>query len=287
MSNSPYIIIVNAQNFKTEVLEKSKELPVLVDFWAEWCSPCKMLMPVLEKLVESYQGGFILAKVNTEQEKQLAAQYGIRSIPALKLFRYGQIVEDVVGVQQENMLRELIDRHRDHPADQLRLEAIQAHTLGNSEQAIALLREGCIQEPNYYPVRLELIKLLIDTDQVVEAQDLLQNLPVAMQSEVEVKSLSAYLSFAVIAHEAPELEVLEQQLIDNPSNDTARYQASAHYVLMRNYESAMQHLLELTRRNRQFKEDAGRKGLLTIFTLLENRGALVNQYRAKMSSLLY
>jgi len=108
-----------------------------------------------------------------------------------------------------------------------------------------------------------------------------------MQSEAEVKSLLAYLSFAVIAHEAPELEVLEQKLTDDPNNDTARYQVSAHYVLMRNYESAMQHLLELMRRNRQFKEDAGRKGLLAIFTLLENRGALVSQYRAKMSSLLY
>lgn len=287
MNNSPYIITVNIQNFKTEVLEKSKDLPVLVDFWAEWCSPCKMLMPVLEQLIDAYQGKFILAKVNTEQEKQLANQYNVRSIPALKLFRYGQIVEDVVGVQPESVLRELIDRHREHPADKLRLEAIQAHTLGDSDQAIALLKEGCVEEPNYYPVQLELIKLLIDIDQINEAQQLLQNLPLTMQSEAEVQSLSAHLSFAVIVHEAPELEVLEKKLADNPSDDTARYQAAAHYVLMKNYERAMAHLLELMRRNRRFQEDAARKSLLTVFNLLENRGPLVSQYRAKMSSLLY
>lgn len=287
MSHSPYIVIANIQNFKTEVIEKSKNVPVLVDFWAEWCAPCKMLIPVLEKLVEAYQGKFILAKVNTEQERQLASQFSIRSIPALKLFRHGQVVEDVVGVQPEAVLRELIERHRERAADKLRLEAIQAYTLGDSERAIALLKEGCTLDPDYYPVQLELIKLLIDTDKTNEAQQLLQNLPINMQSQAEVHSLSAYLSFATVAHDAPALDILEQQLVTDSSNDLARYQISAHYVLNQEYEKAMDNLLELMRRNRRFQEDAGRKGLLAVFTLLENKGPLVNRYRAKMSSLLY
>jgi len=109
MNHSPYIIIVTAQNFTTEVIEKSRQVPVLVDFWAAWCAPCKMILPVLTKLANEYQGKFILAKVNTDEEQQLASQYGIRSIPTLKLFRHGQVVEDIMGAQSESVLRDMID----------------------------------------------------------------------------------------------------------------------------------------------------------------------------------
>ncbi|EDN70013.1 Thioredoxin [Beggiatoa sp. PS] len=97
MSNSPYIITVTAQNFASEVIEKSNQVPVLVDFWAEWCAPCKILMPILTQLVEKYQGQFILAKLNIDEQKELATQYGIRSVPTLKLFRHGQAVEEMMG----------------------------------------------------------------------------------------------------------------------------------------------------------------------------------------------
>jgi putative thioredoxin len=127
---SESIVIADAQNFTVQVIEKSEKVPVLVDFWAEWCAPCKMLLPILNKLVEEYQGQFILAKVNSDEQQELAAQYGIRSIPALKLFRHGKVVEEMTGVQSESVLREMIDRHRDRPADKLREQASAAHLAG-------------------------------------------------------------------------------------------------------------------------------------------------------------
>lgn len=287
MNHSPYIIIITAQNFTTEVIEKSRQVPVLVDFWAAWCAPCKMILPVLTKLANEYQGKFILAKVNTDEEQQLASQYGIRSIPTLKLFRHGQVVEDIMGAQSESVLRDMIDRHCERPADKLRSQAMAAHLSGNPEQAIALLEQARNMEPSYYPVQLDLAKILLEVKQFEEAQQLLKNLPVNVQMEPAVNELIAHLTFAAVADKAPTVAMLEQALVANPNDHQARYQLSAHQVLAGDYETAMEHLLELMRRARGFEDDAGRKGLLAVFTLLGNQGPIVSRYRSKMSSLLY
>jgi putative thioredoxin len=287
MNHSPYIIIVTAQNFTTEVIDKSRQVPVLVDFWAAWCAPCKIILPVLTKLADEYQGKFILAKVNTDEEQQLAGQYGIRSIPTLKLFRQGQVVEDIMGAQPESVLRNIIDRHCERPADRLRSQATAAHLSGNTEQAIALLEQARDMEPSYYPVQLDLAKILLDVKQFELARQLLKNLPVNVQMEPAVNELIAHLTFAAVADRASTVVSLEQIITANPDDHQARYQLSAQQVLAGDYETAMEHLLELMRRNRSFENDAGRKGLLAVFTLLGNQGPIVNRYRSKMSSLLY
>lgn len=287
MNHSPYIITVNAQNFTTEVIEKSHQLPILVDFWAAWCAPCKMILPVLTKLADEYQGKFILAKVNTDEEQPLAAQYGIRSIPTLKLFRHGQVVEDIMGAQPESVLRDLIDRYCERPADRLRSQATVAYLNGNIEQAIALLEQANEMEPSYYQIQLDLAKILIEAKRIEEAQQLLKNLPVNVQMEPEVNELIAHLTFVAVADKAPTVAILEQSLATNPNDHQARYQLSAHQVLAGDPEAALEHLLELMRRDRRFRDDAGRKGLVAVFTLLGNQGPIVSRYRSKMSSLLY
>jgi putative thioredoxin len=287
MSQSPYIVIANAQNFTAQVLEKSNQLPVLVDFWAEWCGPCKMLMPILTKLVEEYQGQFILAKVDTDEQQELASQYQICGIPALKLFRHGQVVEDMTGVQPESVLREIIDRHRERPADKLRLQATAAQTAGDSVQAIALLEQAREMDPTYHAVQLDLAKIMIDNQRFEEAEQLLQGLPPSMRAETSVSELMAHLTFSSVAAKAPPMETLENTLADNPNDLMAHYQLSARKVLEGDHETAMDHLLELMRRNRRFEDDAGRKGLLAVFTLLGNQGTLVNRYRGKMASFLH
>ncbi|RKZ72672.1 MAG: thioredoxin [Candidatus Parabeggiatoa sp. nov. 1] len=287
MSQSPYIVIANAQIFTAQVIEKSNQVPVLVDFWAEWCGPCKMLMPILSKLVEEYQGQFILAKVDTDEQQELAGQYQIRGIPALKLFRHGEVVEEMAGVQPESVLREMIDRHRERPADKLRLEAIAAHTAGDSVQAIALLEQAREMEPTYHAVQLDLAKIMIDNQRFEEAEQLLQGLPLSMQAETSVSELMAQLIFSSVAAKAPPNETLEKILGLNPNDLMAHYQLGARKVLEGDHETAMDHLLELMRRNRHFEDGAGHKGLLAVFTLLGNQGTLVNRYRGKMASLLH
>jgi putative thioredoxin len=287
MITSPHIVSVTAANFAQAVIEKSSQVPVLVDFWAEWCSPCKMLMPILTQLAEEYQGQFVLAKVNTDEQQELATQYGIRSIPTLKLFRRGRVVEEVAGVQSETMLRNLIDKHRDRPADKLRLQAEAHRFAGNYEQAIAILQDARTLEPTYYDVHLDLAKLFLLSQQGDAAENLLKQLPVNLQTEPRVQTLYHLLTFARVAADANDPDALRTRLESAPEDAQTRYQLAALQVLHEEYPAALENFLELMRRDRKFKEDAGRKGLLAVFNLLDNQGELVSRYRSQMTRLLY
>ncbi|HKJ08284.1 MAG TPA: thioredoxin, partial [Gammaproteobacteria bacterium] len=140
MDESPFIFEVTEANYDALVLEKSREVPVLVDFWAEWCGPCQMQMPVLKKLAEAYQGKFVIAKIDTDRERALAASHGIRSIPTMKLFVDGEIVEEILGAQTETDLRLLLERYIPRESDQVRQAAWQAYEQGNADQAMSMLQ---------------------------------------------------------------------------------------------------------------------------------------------------
>ncbi len=286
MSNSPYIQAVDVENFEKVVIQSSFQVPVLVDFWAEWCAPCKALIPVLEKLVAEYQGQFILAKVNTDEQQELAMEYGIRSIPTLKLFRQGQMVEEMTGAQPESVLRTIIDRHRDRKADHLRFEAIELYRQGKVDQALLLLERAEHIEPDYFPVILDKAKMLLDQKRFAEVTQLLQNLPANVQTDPATEELQVQLNFAQVADRSPSVLQLRQILADNPLHYEARHQLGAQLVLAGEYPEALEQFLELMRQNRQFGEDAGRKSILGVFMLLGNSGELVSRYRSKMSSLL-
>jgi putative thioredoxin len=287
MHDSSYTVIVDEHNFPTEVLDRSEKVPVLVDFWAEWCAPCKMLLPVLEQLVQKNQGNFILAKVNTDEQRELAAQYNIRSIPSLKLFRHRQVVEEVTGVQPETVLQTLIDRYRERPVEKIRMQALQAHALGDNEKACALLEQACAEDPDYHVLHLDMANIFMAMQAFAQAEQQLKALPANLQADPEVNKLTIKIDFAKIAAKAPDTNALEEQVATTVDNHLARYQLAVKKALAGDFETAMAHLLELMRRARHFQEDAPRKGLLAIFALLDNQGDLVNRYRSKMSSLLY
>jgi putative thioredoxin len=286
MNDSPYIHTVTSDTFQKQVIEASKTVPVLVDFWADWCGPCHMQMPVLVKLVGEYAGKFLLAKVNTDTERQLAQEHGIRSLPTMRLYRNGQVVEEILGAQTESTLRALLDPYIERDSDKLRLEALDAHRQGRTEEALAMLRTAQEDDPENYRVQFSLIRLYLDAGRLGEAESLLDALPWAVQEEADARKLRALLNFARVAEEAAPLAELEQQCKNQPGDSQTRYRLAARYVLADRLQEAMDELLHIIRNDRSFGDDAARKGLLAVFELLGEEDELVTSYRRKLSSAM-
>jgi putative thioredoxin len=286
MNDSPYIHTVTRDTFQTQVIEASHSVPVLVDFWADWCGPCHMQMPVLVKLVGEYAGKFLLAKVNTDTERHLAQEHGIRSLPTMRLYRNGQVVEEILGAQTESTLRALLDPYIERDSDKQCIAALDAHRQGRTEEAITLLRKTQEADPENNRVKFSLIGLYLDAGRLGEAESQLDALPWAVQEESEARKLRALLDFARIADDAAPVEELELQRDNQPGDSQTRYRLAARYVLADRLQEAMDELLTIIQNDRSFGDDAARKGLLAVFELLGEEDELVATYRRRLSSAM-
>ena len=285
MADSPFIIDVTRENFQ-QLMEASFEVPVLVDFWADWCQPCKVLMPVLAKLAEEYQGRFLLAKLNTEESQDIAAHFGIRSIPTVKLFRDGQVVDEFMGALPASDVRAFLDRHIARESD---TEIDKAHALlssGDADGAIALLLAARETDPDNSRVTMALSRAQAASGDTAAAEATLDALPDAEKQKPEVVALRSHLYFEAQVAGIPAAGELEAALDANPDDHEALFRLGLRRVVDGDYDSAMALLLELMRRNRGFGEDAARRTLLKVFELLGN-DPRVGQYRRHMASLLH
>jgi len=282
MPNSGYSFDVTTDLFEVEVLQKSHQLPVLVDFWASWCAPCRTLKPMLEQLAEAYDGAFLLAKVNTEEEQELAAHFGIRSLPTVKLFKDGAAVDEFMGALPEDAVRELLDRHLQAPgpSDALHQQAQQALLAGDREQALALLQQALEQDPEDASLRLDLALLLLDSGDPDAARTCLQPLPADQRDTPEVKALLAQLSFA--GAPAADLDALRHQLDTDPNNEAAINALADALVQSGDPAAAMDQLLKLVGRD----DGGAREKMLKIFDLL-GEDPLVKTYRTRLFNALH
>lgn len=286
MSESPYIVEITADNYQQIVIEGSVQVPVLVDFWADWCQPCKTLMPMLAKLADEYRGKFILAKVNTEQHQELAAQFGIRSIPTVKLFRNGQPVDEFSGALPEEQVRQFLDQHIPRESDHAVAQAQQLLLQEDPDAALALLTQAQADDPANHNISLALAQIFAAMGDAESAETVLHKLPQEIQEREDVIQLLRQLHFDSISKGIPEQAELEQRLAANENDSEARYQLATHKINKQEYEAALELLLTLMRKDRQYDEDAARKTMLQIFELLGD-DPLVPRYRSKMMSLIY
>ncbi|MCU7845422.1 MAG: tetratricopeptide repeat protein [Candidatus Thiodiazotropha sp. (ex Monitilora ramsayi)] len=287
MTASPYIIDVTAENFQQAVLETSMSRPVLVDFWAEWCNPCKALMPALAKLAEGYQGKFILAKVNTEEQQPLANHFGIRSIPCVKLFLNGQMVDEFLGALPEPEIRNFIDKHIPRESDGLLAQAEQLLLQGDTETAGNLIQQAAQLDPGSPRVMLANARYLTTTGKLEEAEQQLLALPKEEQESPEAASMLARIQFDRSNADNPPPEVLEQRLQENPADSEALHQLASYKIMENDYETALELLLTLMQKDREYGDDAARKDMLRIFELLGGQGELVKRYRNRMFNALH
>ena len=286
MSESPYIAEITADNYQQIVIEGSMQVPVLVDFWAEWCQPCKTLMPMLAKLADEYQGKFILAKIDTEQHQELAAQFGIRSIPTVKLFKNGQPVDEFSGALPEEQVRQFLDQHIPRESDRVVAQAQQQLLQGDPDAALALLAQAQAEDPANHNISVALAQTFAAIGDTESAETVLRKLPEEIQQREDVIQLLRQLHFDSLSRGIPEQAVLEQRLGADENDSEARFQLATHMINKQQYEAALELLLVLMRKDRQYEDDAARKAMLEIFELLGD-DPLVSRYRSKMMSLIY
>ena len=284
MSDSQYIFEADDSNFESVVISASQRQPVLVDFWAEWCAPCRSLMPLLAGLAEEYRGEFILAKVNSDENQALSAQFGVRSLPTVKLFKNGVPVDEFMGALPESAVRAFIERHIAHESDKLHAAAMQAYRQNDPENAVDLLEKAHAMEPGKSRITIDLASVLAGSGDPARAEEILNELPDYERSSGEAAGLLATLEFAREAAGLPDQATLEAGA---KAGDLASlYQLALLHISQSDFTEAMEKLLLIIQKDRGYEDELGRKTLLKLFAVL-GEDPLVEQYRKRMTSLLF
>ena len=287
MSELFNVIDVTESSFQQQVIEQSSRIPVLVDFWADWCAPCKMQLPVLLKLAEQYGEQLLIAKINSDEQRELAEQHGIRSLPTLRLYRHGTVVEELMGAQAETTLRTLIDTYIERESDRRLKQALELVSQGKRSEALQLMEQAYGDDPDNPRLPLQYARLCIDENQLERAGEILQALPREVREAPKARSLQALLEFSRSVTGAPSPDELEATLKEDNSQSEPRYQLAALQVLAGDYDKALENFMTLLKLDRNYRDGAAQNGLLTVFALLDEDDERISRYRRQMFALLH
>ncbi len=280
-----HVFDVREDNFETEVLQASLTTPILVDFWAEWCGPCKTLGPMLEKLAGEFNGAFRLAKVDVDKSQQLAAMFGIRSIPTVMLVKDGQIVDGFAGALPEGQLREFLQRHvqaLDGAANDQDVDVVPE----SPEEAINRLQQAIAAEPEQAELKLDLALALMRAGHADAAEAELTSLPANLATDARAVRLRSQLDLARALTGAPSLPELQQRVQADASDWAARDLLGVRLLLEGDAAAGLDQFLAILGKARDWNDGQAKKRLLAAFTTLDD-AELVGSYRRKMASLLF
>ncbi|MGL6290538.1 MAG: thioredoxin [Silanimonas sp.] len=284
-ATSPHTFDATLERFETDVLLRSKDVPVLVDFWATWCGPCKTLTPILEKLVAEFNGAFLLAKVDVDKEQQLAGYFQIRSVPTVMLLKGGQIVDGFPGALPEGQLRQFLAQHGITPAAAAEPETVEAAPI-DPETEVIRLRHAVADAPGDDALKLDLALALLKVGAAAEAEGLLDGLPANLATDDRAVKARARLGFAALLKDAPPAVVLEQAIAANPDDLRARHLLGARCLVEGESEAGLAQFLEMLKRNRGYEDGLPKKALIDAFRVVDDED-LVGTYRRKMASVLF
>jgi putative thioredoxin len=281
-----YSFDTGTEAFERDVLQASQKVPVLVDFWAPWCAPCRALTPILEKLSGEYEGRFLLAKVNSDEHPQLSARFGVRGIPSVKAFVDGKVADEFTGARPEGGVRAFIHRLVRTPAEKLRLAARALVTTGNFDEAERQLRSAVELEPANHSVRLDLVDLLLAKNRQAEADAMFAPIP-ERERDGRADKIYSVLAFWKKSQQLPATQELEAKLAANPDDLPALVALAERLVAEGRYEPALAALLQVVRKDRGALRTSARKLMVEVFSLAEDQADLVKEYRKLLAGALY
>ena len=281
-----HAIDVTESTFAQEVVAESHRRPVLVDFWAPWCGPCRALTPVLEQVAAEFEGTFLLAKVNSDDNPALSGEFGVRSIPNVKAFVGGELVDEFVGAQPASAVRAFVQRLLPSAAELKRREAAVLADSGDLAGAVALLEAALAEEPRNDRIRVDLAEGLLRTDRGNDARQVIDAVsPLAAQDNALARRLAG-IRVTLTAPDAGDEAALRAKLEADPADHDSRIRLANLLVATGRHEAGMEELLESLKRDRRYGEDAARKAMLGVFDLLGSSHPLVPAFRRKLAATL-
>jgi putative thioredoxin len=289
MDGSTHVFDASLASFEQDVILASKQVPVLVDFWATWCGPCKTLGPILEKLAAEFKGGFLLAKVDVDKEQQLAGYFQIKSIPTVMLLKDGQIVDGFPGALPEGQLREFLQHHGIQPAADAGQEAApeaEPEARPDPHAEVVRLRAASQAEPEREELKLDLALALLATGAVSEARSLLDALPANLATDDRAVRAHARLGFHALLADAPPRATLVAAIAADPGDLRARHLLGVRQLLEGEEAAGLEQFLEMLRRDRSWEEQLAKRSLIDAFRVVEDAD-LVGSTRRRMATLLF
>lgn len=286
MNAANYIVDIDESNAQTLLIEESLKRPVVVDFWADWCGPCKQLMPILEKLAAEYQGAFLLAKVNADEQQMLAQQLGVRSLPTVMVIKDGQPIDGFSGAQPESAVREMLDKYVPSPQADSLAEAEQLLAEGDVPGALALYR-GAWEESGQKPeFTLAYAGALVTANRLDEAEALLKEIKLVDQ-DARYEQLMAQIELQRQVARSPEIEALETDLAKDEQNHEVRIKLAVQLSSHGQYREALEHLLVVLRADRDWGNGEAKRVYLDMIATIGKGDPLAAEYQRKLFSLLY
>lgn len=283
---SPHVFDATEANFETEVINASFEQPVLVDLWATWCGPCKVLGPLLEKVVDEFHGAVRLAKVDCDKEQALAASFGVRSIPTVVLVREGQLVDAFTGALPEGEIRAFLQRHVQPRVAEEPAEPAAPAVQETPEQAIARIQQEIALAPDRAELKLDLAVAQMQVGNAAAAEAELDALPANLAGDDRARRLRGQLEFARSLKDAPSEAELRARIDRDPSDLAARDLLGVRLLIGGATAAGLDQFVEVLKADRDWNEGQAKKRLIAAFSVLDDED-LVGTYRRRMSSLLF
>lgn len=280
------VVDIDQNNAQQYLIDESFNRLVVVDFWADWCAPCKQLMPLLEKLADEYAGAFLLAKINADEQQGISQQLGVRSLPTLMVFKDGQPVDGFAGAQPETAVREMLQKHLPSPWDAKIAEATELLDQGDTAGALALLRAAWEESDKVLDITLAYAGALFEANRLDEAEEVLSEVRLVDRDALH-EQLMAQIELKREAGKSPEIEALEAELAGDESDHAVRVKLAVQLTTGAHYRDALEHLLVVLRADRDWNNGEAKRLYLDTITSIGKGDPLAAEYQRKLFSILY